>query len=158
MGKRKRLSPKQLELERRRERVLELYSHDISIRQIADHINADRVKKGEKPLVFQTIHHDLCMALDAEAEYTTLKRRYYIQLILKKLQRIESAHIGKLLKATSADEFEKYTRGFQRLWDRFDAITGTHKPVKIDTDPRQTLARILGRKPEEFPHDGDSGS
>ncbi len=157
MGKRRKLTPKQLELLRRRERVLELFSHDISIRQIADHINADRVKNGEKPLAFQTIHNDLIAALDAEAEYTSIKRRHHIQLILKKLQRIEAAHIGKLLKATSADEFEKYTRGFQRIWERQDAVLGTHKPVKLEVDARQSLAKLLGKSPEELPN-GDPES
>lgn len=156
MPKRTRtLSPKQMKLQERRERVLELYSHDVTIRQIAEHLNKERVAAGEKPISFQTVHNDLIAALNAEAEYTAIKRRHHIQLILKKLQRIESTHIGKLLKATSADEFEKYTRGFDRIWSRYDAILGTRKPVKLDLDPRQSLAKLLGRSPEELPN-GDS--
>jgi hypothetical protein len=39
----------------------------------------------------------------------------------------------------------------ERIWKRRDSLLGLHKPTKVQVDTRETLAKLLGRSPEELP-------
>lgn len=151
------MTPKQLERFRRRERVLELFELDISVRQIADHLNRELEAKGEKPVTFQTVHNDLIWILDYHREEFRLKTRHHVQVAINQLKRISQTHMTKMLQASTPDQFEKMSRGFERIWRRHDALLGLHKPQKIEMSTRESLAKLLGRDPEELP-DGDPDS
>lgn len=155
--KRKTPSARQLEMFRRRERVLELREGGASIRQIAEHLNREAITNGMKTVTYQTVFNDLVAALEDLHENQRMKTKHLVQLQINKLDRLDLAHFSKLLAVQDADSFEKWTRGFERIWKRYDSLLGLHKPVKVELDPRQTLAKLLGRSPEELPN-GDSES
>lgn len=151
----RRRAPKKKDLEilRKRNKIMDLRENGATIRQIAEHLTLQGEKGCSPTRVFELLVEGL------EDIYKTqrLKAKHLVQLEINKLDRIELAHFNKLLTATSADDVEKYSRAFERIWKRRDAMLGLHKPQRIEVSARDNLAKLLGRSPEEIP-DGDSDS
>ncbi len=147
---------KELDVIRRRNKVLDLRTNGASIRQISELLSA----QGEEGCSPTRIHQLLVEALEDMHKHQRMKVRHYQQLELNKIDRAELAIFPRLLKVADmdtlvdADGIEKLSRSIDRLWKRRDALLGLHKPQEIKVDARETLARLLGRKPEDLP-DGD---
>lgn len=161
---------KNIEVVKRRIRVLELKEMGASIRQISQRLTDEALAefrtanpgvddpKAERKAVRgcspTRVQELLVEALEDLYRNQRLKTRHMVQLELNKMDRIELAHLSRLLKSTTPDSIEKLSRALERVWKRRDALLGLHKPLKVELDPRQTLAKLLGRSPEELP-DGD---
>ncbi len=135
------------------DKILDLTEMGASIRQISKQLEG----QGFSGTSRSNIGKLLKKALDAQAKEVNLKAKHHVQIALNKMQRIELAHFSRLLNATDADSIEKISRALDRVWKRQDALLGTHKPVKVQIDAREALAKLLGKAPEELPN-GDSDS
>ncbi len=148
---------KELELIRKRNKILDLREMGASIRQIADQLAA----QGEDGVSKTRVHELLVEALEDLLKTQRMKTRHYRQLEINKLDRAELAIFPKLLRAAesnlllNSDDIEKISRSLDRIWKRRDSLLGLNAPVKVDVNPREALAKLLGRNPEELP-DGDA--
>lgn len=144
---------KEAELLVKRDKILDLATGGASIRQIAEHL----AELGFEGVSRSRVHQLLVEALDDLHETQRMKTRHYLQLELGKLNRVELAHFNKLLKADDADHIEKLSRAMSRVWDRRDSLLGLRKPIEVKVDPRETLAKLIGVRPEDLPS-GDADS
>lgn len=172
-AKAKSRTPKKKELEiiYRRNKILDLRETGASIRQISEHLISDGAKnlmdgdpdltiekaraKARKGLSPTMVHEHLAAALEDLYKTQRLKTKHLVVIEINKMERVELAHFTRLLRETNPDSIEKLSRALERVWKRRDALLGLHKPLKIQIDPRETLAKLLGKSPEELP-DGDS--
>ncbi|MGE3467698.1 MAG: hypothetical protein AB7J13_12275 [Pyrinomonadaceae bacterium] len=175
-----RFTKKQLKRLQLRDKVLDLYEMGASIRQIAERLQS----QGEKNCSRSTVHNLILEGLDDIRKNLTLRHEQLVQRELNKLDKMELALLPNVMRlaesdsefirngwkgdgipptgilkgvSRNADEIEKLTRAIDRIWKRRDSLLGLHKPLKVDIDPRKSLAKLLGRDPEEFP-DGDPDS
>jgi hypothetical protein len=135
---------KELELIKRREKILDLREGGASIRQISEHLTAQGVE-GCSPT---RVHELLAEALDDMLKNQRLKTKQIVQLEINKLDRVELTVSPKLLKATDADSIEKLSRSMERVWKRRDALLGLTKPEKhehtgADGAPLDTSIRVI---------------
>lgn len=130
-----------------RDKILDGAALGMTVRQIAAKLTAD----GEKGCSRSSVHKHLSEGLEDIRKNLRLKHSHLIELELQKLQKVEAAHLQKLVNAREPDDINKLTQAISRIWQRRDAILGLHKPIKLDMKPNELLAKLLGRSPEEFP-------
>ena len=143
----------ELGIEEKKNLILDMRERGASIRDISKHFQDNGIKGS----ALATIHKHLVNALEDMLTHRRMKVKHVVQLELNKIDRVESAHFRRLLTSVDADSIEKLSRAMERVWRRRDALLGLHKPLKVQIDPRETLAKLLGTKPEDLPN-GDSDS
>lgn len=148
----------ELERYRIRNKILSLREQGATIRQITEQMQA----AGEKGCSQKSVQDHLVAALTDLHENYTLNVKHYAQLRLNQCYRVELAHFKRLCDPhLSPDDFEKLSRGMDRIWKRMDEqiaeITGTGKrstTVEISSEgggPVEANIRVImppGVEPE----------
>lgn len=135
-----------IEIQERRELILNLRKSGASIRQISDHLK----QKGIEHHSPATVHSDL----QAELRELRERNRSLIEDIVElELERLDSLQFC-LWAATirKGDTFGVYA--ILAIMDRRADYLGLKKPRKIEIDTRTALAKLIGADPEELPNDG----
>lgn len=132
-----------------RDKIMDLRIGGASIRQISDHLKA----QGLEGVCPSSIFNHLEAGLDHIREKFTLKYKNYIQIRLDQMYRVELSHFKRLCDTTlSPDDFEKLSRGMDRIWKRMDdlidRLTDNHKTTKVevtgtDGGPVETNIRVI---------------
>lgn len=146
----------------RRRRILAMREQGATIEQISEQLKAS----GEKGCSPASVQKHLVRALDDILKEYMLEAKHYAQLRLNQMQRVELSHLRRLCDtALTPDEFEKLSRGMDRIWKRMDTmiekLTGepkTASKIEITTDtpmPIETTVRvIMPSVPETDPAEG----
>lgn len=137
--KRHAITQADIELIRKRTRILGLREQGASIRQISEQM----IKSGEDGCSPASVYDHLVAALEDLVENYTLKTKHVIQLRLNQLYRVELSHFSRLCDSSlKPDDFEKMSRGMKVVWDRMDVLidqlNGTGKRtavVEMKADP-----------------------
>lgn len=137
----------------RRELVVDLRKKGASIRQIAKLLK----QRGFEHHSIGTVHADLEAELAERAKRRLNKTDSLAALELEKLDNWEFAISPLLEQAGVYPEVKiavvRALALVQNQRDKFERIT---KPVEIKINASEALAKLLGRKPEDFPSNVDS--
>lgn len=132
-----------------RNKILDLREQGATIRQISETL----ITQGETGCGPTMIFNHLEAGLDHVRKEFTLKYKNFIQVRLNQMYRVELAHFKRMCDARiSPDDFEKLSRGMDRIWKRMDdlidRLTDNHKTTKVEVTgegggPVQTITRII---------------
>lgn len=145
----KKLTTFQERLQRiaRNKRIHELAIGGAVIRQISTQLTKAGWPGASRSNVSKVLKKCLQIS-EKDADLTINERR---RLELEKLDQAELMHFTRFLRETNPTAAEKLSQIMDRIWRRRDNIEGLHKPIKVDIDPQKTLAKLLGRDPQELP-------
>ncbi len=132
-----------------RNKILDLREGGATIRQISEHLTA----QGEKGCAPTSVFNHLEAGLDHVRKEFTLKYKNFIQVRLNQMYRVELAHFKRLCdKDLAPDDFEKLSRGMDRIWKRMDdlidRLTDNHKTTKVEVTGEgggaiETVTRVI---------------
>lgn len=142
---------------RKRQKILNLREQGATIRQISEQMIAN----GETGCSPKSVFDHLVAALNDLTEKYTLNVKQFAQIRLNQMYRVELSHYKRLCDHDlSADNFEKLSRGMDRIWKRMDSfidqLTGNTKqsakfeiPVDAGSSVEAKIRVILPAAVEE---------
>jgi hypothetical protein len=132
-----------------RNKIMDLREGGASIRSISEHLTSQGEKGCSRAMVFNHLE----AGLDELRKEFTIKYKNFIQVRLNQMQRVELAHFKRLCNhELTPDDFEKLSRGLDRIWKRMDdlidRLTDNHKTTKVevtgaDGGPLETVTRVI---------------
>ena len=140
----------EIEMLRKRNKILALREQGATIRQISEQMKANGEEGCSEPSVFR----HLVAALNDLTKNYTLNTKSWAQLRLNQMQRIELSHFKRLNDThLTPNEFQALSRGMDIIWKRMDQmiaeLTGEGKKqtkIEITADtpmPIEVTTRVI---------------